>query len=640
MGFKKFGNWSIFSKYLFFTAASFIPIFLILLFKIVPDSAERYHNDRQASLRQVIESAYGVMMFYDNKVHSGEMPLETAQKEAADQINKLRYSGNEYYFIYDMQGITRALGSAPEKCGDNRYNFTDSQGFKFVQEMIKVARNKGEGTVIYYYPKLGQKESLPKLSYVKLFEPWGWILGSGLYTDDLDNDVANLKMSIYIYMLVALLIASLLCLFAARIIARPVKALDAAARSITEGKIDTPIPVAGQDEVGNLALSLRKMVDDLKNSINESNRKKEEAEEATSKAREASLISDEQKEYLTKNTGVLLNEMGKFANGDLTVSVNPENKNDDIGKLFLGFNQAADNLKKIILQVSDAVQKTVNSSSLILSGSEELASGAHLQNTQTSEIASAVEQMTKTIFENTKSVSEAANISKRTVELTSKGTEKVEMTKKGIKEIFDATNKTGQIITSLAGKTDQIGEIAQVIDDIADQTNLLALNAAIEAARAGEQGRGFAVVADEVRKLAERTTKATKEIAGTILSIQNESKEADGSMSRASVSVKEGMQLAEEVSQVLQEINSGIHNVADTIDLVASSSEEQSASSEQISKNIEQISNIAQQSATNSTEITNSAEELVRLMNTLSELIEKFNLGQADRRLRSPQLAK
>ena len=255
-----------------------------------------------------------------------------------------------------------------------------------------------------------------------------------------------------------------------------------------------------------------------------------------------------------------------------------------------------------------------------------MAAGAQEQSSQTTEVAAAVEQMTKTIYETTKNTGQAAEASKNAGKVAKEGGNIVEETIIGMNRISDVVTKSAETVQELGKSSNQIGEIVQVIDDIADQTNLLALNAAIEAARAGEQGRGFAVVADEVRKLAERTTKATKEIATMIKQIQKDTAEAVISMQTGKNEVNNGKQLALKAGDALTEIISGADKVVDIVTQVASASEEQSSASEQISKNIESISSVTQQSASGVQQIAHASEDLNRLTLNLQELIAQFKL--------------
>jgi len=334
----------------------------------------------------------------------------------------------------------------------------------------------------------------------------------------------------------------------------------------------------------------------------------------------------EAQNYLTRSTQNILKAMDKFADGDLTVAVVPEKENDDIGKLFHGFNQSVQNIKSMIENVTEAVEATASASTQISSSTEEMAAGVQEQSKQSTEIAAAVEQMTKTILQTTKNASMTAENAKASGALAREGGNVVNETIDGMNKIAEVVTEAASTVQELGNSSEKIGEIVQVIDDIADQTNLLALNAAIEAARAGEQGRGFAVVADEVRKLAERTTRATKEIASMIKQIQKETMGAVQSMEKGTLEVGKGKELVEKAGVSLNQIITSSLEVVDNVSQVAAASEEQSATSEQISKNIEAISSVIQQSSAGTQQIARAAEDLNKLTSQLQQLIDRFKL--------------
>ena len=318
--------------------------------------------------------------------------------------------------------------------------------------------------------------------------------------------------------------------------------------------------------------------------------------------------------------------LNKIADGDLTIRMSGNYKGD-FSIMKDNINKLADTFNRALTDVTNAVKETARVSNEISSRTDEIAAGAQEQGQQTIEVAGAVEEMTKTILESTRNASLASDASKKYGNIAKEGGNVVNETINGMNKISEVVKKSAGTVQQLGKSSEQIGEIIQVIEDIADQTNLLALNAAIEAARAGEQGRGFAVVADEVRKLAERTTKATKEIAAMIKKIQNETGGAVTSMEEGTKEVEKGMQLADKAGASLKEIIEGAGNVVDIITQVAAASEEQSTASEQISKNIEAISSVTEQSAAGIVHIAQTAEDLNKLTQNLEHLISAFRVS-------------
>jgi methyl-accepting chemotaxis protein len=410
------------------------------------------------------------------------------------------------------------------------------------------------------------------------------------------------------------------------IITRQIKKLKDAAVKVGSGDLEVNIDVNSEDEIGVLADSLKTMTREIKETSESLRREKQKAESAVQDTEHQKSLLAEQKDYLSKKINLILEEMNKFATGDLNIELICE-KDDDIGKLCNGFNKAVFNMRKILLSVSEAVFATANASNEISSSSEQMAIGAQEQSTQTSEVSKAVEEMAKTILDTTQNSSLAAKAAMKSGAIAKEGGIVVKETIEGMNRVAAVVRKSAETVLALGKSSDAIGEIIQVIEDIADQTNLLALNAAIEAARAGEQGRGFAVVADEVRKLAERTTKATKEIALMIKQIQKDTEGAVASMKKGTDEVERGKQLADKAGQSLSQIINGAEEVVSMVTRVAAASEEQSGAAEQISTNVEAISNVIQESAAGVQQIAATAEDLNKLTISLQDLISKFNIN-------------
>ena len=336
-----------------------------------------------------------------------------------------------------------------------------------------------------------------------------------------------------------------------------------------------------------------------------------------------------QKKYFTESVHAMLGKMEKFSEGDLSIELNSD-RDDEVGIFYSGFNKAMSNIRNFINSLLDAITAVASAANQISTSTEKMAAGAQEQSTQASEVAVAVEQMTKTIYETTQNTSKAAEASRNAGKVAKKGGHVVEETIDGMNRISEVVRKSAETVQELGKSSNQIGEIVEVINDIADQTNLLALNAAIEAARAGEQGRGFAVVADEVRKLAERTSKATKEIATMINQIQKETEEAVISMQTGKDEVQRGKELAQKAGNSLKEIITRADEVVHIVTQVATASEEQTSASEQISKNIESINNVTKEGVSGIQQIARTSEDLNRLTLNLQRLISQFKMEEKE----------
>jgi len=311
--------------------------------------------------------------------------------------------------------------------------------------------------------------------------------------------------------------------------------------------------------------------------------------------------------------------------GDLTQRLEVTST-DEIGQLAQWFNTFVDNLHGIISQVKMNTEEVATASNEISATSAQMAAGAEEQAAQAGEVAASVQQMSAAIVENSQNAQQTATMAASATDKAREGSEAMQKTKSGMLAIVDSAKGTSDIIQSLTDRAGQIDGIVQVINDIADQTNLLALNAAIEAARAGEQGRGFAVVADEVRKLAERTTQATAEIGETIKAIQKDTKNAADSMTEAGENVSAGQEATDQTESILSEIIIAVERAMDMIQQIAAASEEQSAGAEQISKAVEAISTVSHQSAGGAEELAATSEELNKQSDNLRTLVGRFRL--------------
>ena len=625
----RFRNWSIFWQVFSITIFTFIMIGIDFYYVAVPQINSSVTNERQFGLKNTVDVTASLVQHYKRLADEGKMSVEEAQKQALSDIKSVRYQGGNYFWVNDLNAVLIMHPIKPQLVGKNMYNFKDKEGNQLFKDMVDVCKAKGEGYVHYVWPKPGFDKPVPKISYVKLIPGWNWIVGSGIYLDDLNSVLTDIINSIAYSILIMLVLIVFYSFWVSNKISKSIKAINMIAGKIAKGE-SARVNIKNGGEVGKLAEAFNLMVDKVERQIDEVNREKEIANKAQEDALVARKVVEEREKYLHSSVNELMLGLEEFASGNLNVQVKPKNDDDEIGKLFNAFNLTVKRIRELISRLTEAVQATASASTQISSSAEEMAAGAQEQSAQTGEIASAMEEMSATIVETNQNTNLAAEAVKESVEATDHVDEAVKKTIYEMNKIADIVFEAGETVKELGSSSEKIGEIIHVINDIADQTNLLALNAAIEAARAGEQGRGFAVVADEVRKLAERTTGATKEIAEMIVQLQKGTQDTVASIESGVEEVETGKKLASEAGDAIQLIVKTSQRVLDLVSQVATASEEQAATAEEISRNIESINMVAHESASGVEEIAKATEDLNRLTENLQQLVEQFKLDNSN----------
>jgi len=327
----------------------------------------------------------------------------------------------------------------------------------------------------------------------------------------------------------------------------------------------------------------------------------------------------------------------EIAANNLAVTDLAVSSEDELGQAGAALNRMKNNLRTIIQSIAGTAEHLASASEEISSTASQQAQGAETQKDQATQVATAMQEMSSTVMQVSDNSNKAADASRRAAETARHGGAIVDKTLAKMRTIAESVSGTAKKMEELGKSSDQIGRIIGVIDDIADQTNLLALNAAIEAARAGEQGRGFAVVADEVRKLAERTTSATKEIAQMIKNIQNETRVAVTAMEEGTKQVEQGVTSTAQAGDALKEIIQMAEEVGEMITHIATAATEQSAASEEVTQNMEQIAKLVKESAMGAQQSAKACQDLSGLAFDLQKMVGNFKLDHSDSRDGSKQ---
>ena len=435
----------------------------------------------------------------------------------------------------------------------------------------------------------------------------GGALGSihiGLNITQIKMNIRNILLKIIYVGAGSLLALSIITVILATIIIAPVRDLMRVAEALGSGDLSKKANVKSADELGQLGTTLNNTIDRLQGLVQ----------------------TEADRDKMQHQVMDLLSIVSGAAEGDLTVKA--EVTADALGSVADAFNLMINGLTALVSQASSVAHEIQSSTGDILQASERMRRGAEQQTAQIEGASGAVNEMSHTIQRMAENAEAATQASLKATQAAVKGGSSVAETIKGMQRIRAAVQTTGKKIKGLGERSLEIGAIIEVINEIATQTNLLALNAAIEAARAGEQGKGFAVVADEVRKLAERAARATKDITSLIKGIQVETSEAVTVMEEGTREVEEGTKLADQAGAALREIEQIVKQTSGLVTDITNSAANQVKVSESVVTSMDSISKLTQDTTKGVQDTVETIGRLAELSKRLTDAIGRFKLGK------------
>jgi len=261
---KSFKNWKISTKIMGISILTIVIIVSGILFYLIPLIEQKLYNEKKIAIKNIVDVAYTLVAGMEAKAKSGEIKMDDAQKRAFAAVKSLRYQGNEYFWINDMNAKIIMHPIKQELEGKDMMNEKDSNGKLFFQEFIRIAKDKGEGFVEYWWPKPNETKPSPKLSYIKLFPQWGWIIGTGIYIDDVNAEISKIRLQIIIATIIIAAFILFIAFFVSRFITRPLNKAVMVANELSNGNLTVDIEVDTKDEAGQLLIGMKNMLDKLK----------------------------------------------------------------------------------------------------------------------------------------------------------------------------------------------------------------------------------------------------------------------------------------------------------------------------------------------------------------------------------------
>ncbi|EBA18643.1 methyl-accepting chemotaxis protein [Roseobacter sp. SK209-2-6] len=569
------------SARIYLLAGIAIALAALLTFFILSRAVQNAYDMREQELHQLTDLALSQLSGLEAQVQAGTLDEAEARELGRDRLTALRFGEAGYFYAFDLDLVIRAHPTRPNWVGTTQTQIEDLNGVRIFPELLAVAENQGAGPLIYHFSKPDSDVAEAKMGYVQLYEPWGWVVGTGAYVADIDEELSTMRLTAGVALLVSLAILAVGAGVITKSVTGPIGALKARMQSMTEGNTEDAIPATdNKGEVGEIAGKIEKFRQSL-------HRQKGMEQEQRERERTQAEVVE-----------VLSRRLSALSGGDLTNKIG-SNFPEEYSQLRCDFNKTVD-------QLGATISKVVETTGSIRKGASEISQASEDLSHRTESQAATLEETAAALDELTASVKSAADGARRVENTMEEARQEAENSGEVVQSAVTAMTEIEQSSSSIA-------QIISVIDDIAFQTNLLALNAGVEAARAGEAGKGFAVVASEVRALAQRSSDAAMEIKTLI--------------GDSSKQVERGVDLVGKAGDALHNIVERVSHISKLITGIAEGAVEQSTGLGEINTGVTQLDQVTQQNAAMVEEAKASGHMLNNDAAKLVDLVAGFKLG-------------
>jgi len=509
-------------------------------------------EEKKTRTRSVVETAYEMIQHYYNESKNGKITEQEAQQRAKELVKALRYEGTEYFWINDMN---RFMVAHPyfELEGKDQTGLTDVNGKRIVVAFVELIKNQKSGFVDYVWKKPGSEKATPKLAYVKSFEPWGWIVGSGIYIDDVQKNFIDKAFKLGILLFIITFVIVFISWIISRSITQPLSIVKERLQNMASGDLRI-----GEDELHNVF------------------------------------------KQTSSETGQLLGTLNNMR----------KSLDSLIGQVQLSG-----------IQVTSSATEIAASARQLEATVTEQAASIREVNATNIEITSTSENLMQTMGEVSKTVFDTASMAET-------GREKLNRMQSSMREFIDATSYISSKLSVINEKANKISGIVTTINKISDQTNLLSLNAAIEAEKAGEYGKGFSVVAREITRLSDQTAIATKDIEYMVKEMQSSVSSGVMEMDKFAEGVRRGVVSIETIGEQLGQVIDQVKTLSPRFEVVNKGMYMQVESARQISEAMEQLLTAADQTRDSLSEYKRVTEQLNAAVQVLQSEVSRFKLNR------------